>query len=75
MKKWNNAEFVTLDINMTASGGNPCKTEKWNEKKERWQGAGHEGSLDGGDNHSAGQTDPSTIIDGTRGDVSTDLLS
>ncbi len=74
MKKWNNAEFVTLDINMTANGGNPCKTEDWNLKKQRWQGAGHPGPQDDG-NPSMEQTDPNTIIDGTRGDVSTDSLS
>ncbi len=73
MKKWNNAELVALDINMTASGGTDSKVEK--EKKnhkngKEWQGPGNP------------PTSPSDIIediidvfDGNKSDTTVDGLS
>ena len=65
LKKWNKAELISIDIDMTESGGNPNKTEKW--KHDRWQGAGQPGQApnNGANDHLDGDPSSDSVIDAT----------
>jgi hypothetical protein len=65
LKKWNKAELISIDIDMTESGGNPSKEEKW--KHNRWQGAGHPGQTpdNNANQHLDGNENSDSVIDAT----------